>query len=82
MSQHFLLRYNRRSGHLDVKIFTGAEGRRRAMRARFDTERDFDPDVEVVVIEAANEDSLRRTHARYFRDAQQLMSDARTAAFA
>lgn len=76
MGSHYLLRYNRRTGELHTDGYSGPDGRRLAMRARFDAERSVhDPDVEIVVIEAADADAIRRTHPRYFRTPAELVCD-------
>ncbi|MCM4085013.1 hypothetical protein [Paractinoplanes hotanensis] len=45
-----------------------------AMTARFDAEDEFadNADIEVVVLGAASQDDLRRTHARYFQSAREI----------
>ena len=68
----FLIDYDRPSGHLvRVESFATAE-RERAADARLELElalhRDGVIDREVVILEAANEQALRRTHRRYFED--------------
>jgi len=63
----FLLTYDRRRRALvDTQEFEpGQYGE--ATRLFFDLERD-QPDMEVVLLEAASLDDLKRTHRRYFED--------------
>lgn len=79
---HFLFQYNRRTGDLGKPIsFSGVDGGRRALEARFKAESaTVDPDVEIVVIEAESEHAMRRTHPRYFRTVSELAGDAQSAA--
>ena len=70
----FLLDYDRKQGKLrDLKSF---HDRAQAQRERLDRElclhRSHEP-VEVVLLEAADEDTLRRTHKRYFQTSRQLV---------
>ena len=48
--------------------------KREALRGRFTAERRYQdqPDVEVVVLNADSEESLRRTHARYFESVSDM----------
>lgn len=71
--QNFLIAYNRRTGHVDVRPF-GRE-RKSALEARFKLEIDRDPDLEVVVVSADSESDLRRTHARYFQSVAGIARD-------
>jgi len=73
----FLLRYNRKTGDLEIKEFANRE---RAEEARRDWEqrtlsdnktpsagdRFLKPDFEIVLLEADSETALRLTHRRYF----------------
>lgn len=65
---HFLIVYDRDAGELvrQTRFDTSAA----AMQARFMAETEFRgrPEIEVVALVAESEDSLRRTHARYFLD--------------
>jgi len=70
----FLLEYDRKQGKLcEFKSF---HDRAQAQRERLDRElflhRSHEP-CEVVLLEAADEDTLRRTHKRYFRTSRQLV---------
>lgn len=69
---HFLLVYDQRAGHLlrMDSYKTSAE----AMRARFRAEDGYREraGIEVVALSAASEDDLKKTHARYFTNLQDL----------
>lgn len=68
---HYLMVYDRSEGRvLRMDRFTDA---RAALRERFNEENRQPKDVEVVVLSAASEDALRRTHARYFRPVKDLV---------
>lgn len=70
---HFLLIYDRDAGQLvrEEEYDTAVA----AMRARFVAETEFSDrdDIEVVALDAASKDELRRTHARYFLTFAQLV---------
>ncbi len=69
---HFLLRYDRNRGILEsMERFTDSA---EATSRRFEMELAYlgQPSIEVVVLSAASEDDLRRTHSRFFRSLQQL----------
>lgn len=71
--KHFLLRYGKRSGELEVEEFDGVDARRDALRARFRAEADRpSSDIEVVVLEARSLKDIQRTHQRYFLTARQM----------
>ena len=73
----FLLVYDRREKRLrELRPF---KRRSDALTIRMQAEieaLDSGQDWEVVVLEAASEDVLRRTHASYFRNSAQLAADA------
>ena len=73
--------YDRSAGRLlGQEIF---ERRSEALEARFATEksyRDERRDVEVVVVGAASEEDLRRTHGRYFLSVEELAERTATLA--
>lgn len=74
----FLIEYDRPSGRLvRVEPFAPAD-RGRAHEARLDLELTLNragvDDREVVILEAANEEGLRRTHRRYFEDLAGIVS--------
>lgn len=63
----YLLQFNRLTGQVSLTTFTGTDAGRRAMHARFraDAARES-ADVEIVVLQARDEEELRKTHRRYF----------------
>jgi len=70
----FLLEYERKQGKLcDFKSF---HDRAQAQHERLERElflhRSHEP-CEVVLLEAADEDTLRRTHKRYFQTSRELI---------
>lgn len=71
----FLIEYNRREGRIvTFRNFPDAQ-RRQAEDSRLEIELDLNRkgvDHEVVLLEAASEESLRRTHRRYFEDLRQI----------
>ncbi len=75
----FLIEYNRPEGRIvTFKKFKNSE-RLEAEKSRLDLELDLNRkgvEHEVVLLEAASEDALRRTHRRYFEDARQIMTSA------
>ena len=74
--KHYLVVYNRQEGEIIRHRAFGDAGR--ALRARFDAGREYrgQEAVEVVVLGAGSWESLRQTHARYFKDVQQLAASA------
>jgi len=75
----FLLEYNRPKGELvTFKVFDDFDGRR-AEKLRLDLELELSRkgrDHEVVLLQAASEEALRRTHRRYFEDPSQIAMSA------
>ena len=72
----FLVEYNRSEGRLiRLRSFTDAD-RQAAEEARLDTEVRLkdDSDCEVVILQAASEEIVRRTHRRYFERIEDLTS--------
>lgn len=74
----FLIEYDRPSERLvRVEAFAAAD-RSRAAAARLDLElalnRNGSNEREVVILEAASEQALRRTHRRYFEDLATIAS--------
>jgi hypothetical protein len=75
----FLIRYNRRQGRIisfeafDDRQRTSAENCRLQLELDLNRKRVED---EVVLLEALDEDALRRTHRRYFEDAKQIATTA------
>ena len=77
--KYFLLVYDRRAGRITdpVREYALAE-RERALSdraARILAER-VRPDVEVVLLGAESLEDLRRTHARYFKSAEEIVADS------
>ncbi len=74
--QQYLLVYNRRRGAIIRHSRFRAAGP--ALAARFAAEREFrhEPDIEVVVLGADSWESLKHTHARYFKGVQELAKAA------
>jgi len=73
----FLLQYDRKLGKLcgELKRFTASE-RREAQRERLTIELDLHRSCvsrDVVLLEAADEETLRRTHQRYFKTPRELV---------
>lgn len=73
---HLLLVYRRSTGRLLDSEDLGQDGARATQR-RFEREliEKDDPDVEVVVLSGSSTDAMRRTHARYFKQLDQLAND-------
>lgn len=71
---HFLLIYDRSTGNLVRQEEYSSSGD--AMRARFDAEVEFEghDEIEVVALDAASEDEMRRTHGRYFMGLDELVA--------
>ena len=72
---HFLMVYDRKKGELIDEIVPFADGWE-ALHARFEHERIYrdEPDIEIVVLTSPSIERLRRTHARYFEGAWQLLA--------
>lgn len=61
---HFLIRFHRPSGRLNITEFSDSA---EAMEARFALDlENTDPDVEIVVISSPSLRDLRVSHSRYF----------------
>lgn len=73
----FLIEYHRSQGRiLTLTIFKDSE-RRKAENARLEKELDLmrrGLNHEVVLLEAASEDALRKTHRRYFENPSQIVN--------
>ena len=76
---YFLIEYNRSEGRvITFKEFNSSE-RVKAEQSRLEIELELNQrkiDHEVVLLDAANESALRRTHRRYFEDLAQLLESA------
>jgi hypothetical protein len=73
---HFLLVYDQAAGRLlQIEEFPDAD-RATALDKRFALERMYadDPNLEIIVLSAADRTALQATHARYFKDVQELAS--------
>jgi DNA primase catalytic subunit len=73
----FLIEYDRNRGEIvTFKSFDDSE-RQNAEEARLDMELKLNrvsTDHEVVILEAATEEALRRTHRRYFENLSELVN--------
>ena len=73
----FLIQYNRSQGRIiTFRVFDDSE-RRLANEARLQMELELNregTEREVVLLEAASEEALRRTHRRYFEDLAELVN--------
>ena len=75
----FLIEYNRPEGRLVTFQRFQVSERLKAQNARLDLELDLNRrgvDHEVVLLEAASEEALRRTHRRYFETLRQILESA------
>ncbi len=72
---YFLVVYDRSSGASTVRRTFSSQDRPHAMQLRFELEDEFrnDPNIEIVVLGADSQDSLMRTHSRYFKSAQEMI---------
>jgi hypothetical protein len=74
----FLIEYDREQGRIvKLETFNGSD-RNRAEEARLNLELDLrlkGIENEVVLLEAASEEAVRRTHRRYFENLSQLTSE-------
>jgi len=74
----FLIEYNRSEGHLVTFRDFDDSQRREAEDSRLGIELGLNRkriDHEVVLLDAASEDALRRTHRRYFENLRQILED-------
>ena len=72
----FLIEYNRSEGHIVTFRDFDDSQRREAEDSRLEIELDLNRkgvQHEVVLLEAASQDELRRTHRRYFEDLRQIL---------
>ena len=79
----FLMQYDRRAGRLVTFTSFREQDRALAEKARLDIELRTERNVlnnEVVLLEAASEAVLRRTHRRYFQNPRQIIEADRNAA--
>jgi hypothetical protein len=76
----FLIEYNRSEGSIVKLQHFESSQRREAEDSRLDSELNVNRkgvDHEVVLLEAASEAALRRTHRRYFEDLRQILENER-----
>ena len=76
----FLIEYNRSEGRIVTSRDFDDSQRRVAEDLRLKLELDLNRngvDHEVVLLEAASEEELRRTHGRYFQDLRQILKSGR-----
>ena len=75
----FLIEYNKPEGRIvTFKTFDTSE-QTKAQNLRLDLELDLNRkgiDHEVILLEAASEEALRRTHRRYFESLSQIVKSA------
>jgi hypothetical protein len=74
---HFLLVYDQAGGRvLLLEAYADAD-RATALDKRFALEREHadDPNLEIIVLSAPDRATLEATHARYFKDVQELASN-------
>ena len=85
---YFLIDYDRSNGSKEIRVFADDQ-LREADEARLELELRYHRlgiEREVVVLDAASEEALRKTHARYFEDIRSMAAsfakalDARTSA--
>lgn len=70
----FLIDYDKRSGSIRLfRSFSDRE-RRQAEQLRLELEIMSRDDAEVVLLESEDEETVRKTHARYFETALELLS--------
>ena len=75
----FLIEYNRREGHIVTFRTFDDSLRREAEEARLKVELDLNRKGvghEVVLLEAASEEALHRTHLRYFASLAEMLKAA------
>ena len=71
----FLLRYDRHAGKLiSIETFPDSE-RDRVMQERRRLETSWPSHLEVMVLEADSEATIRRTHRRYFQTIEEMLAD-------
>lgn len=75
----FLIEYNRPKGRIvSMKAFKDSK-RLKAENSRLELELDLNRrrvDHEVVLLEAASENALQKTHQRYFKSPRQIVTSA------
>jgi hypothetical protein len=71
----YLLIFDRTKGSVEIREFSDAE---EAVVNLLEAERRraYAPELEVVLLNAVDEDDLRRTHSRYFESIEELLEPA------
>jgi len=69
----FLIDYDRRAGEIRLFRAFADEERAKAEEFRLQLEIQGRADAEVVLLESENEETVRKTHARYFKSASELL---------
>lgn len=72
----FLIDYDRRAGEIRLFKAFADDQRAKAEELRLELEIRGRADAEVVLLESENEETIRRTHARYFKSAPDLLRAA------
>ena len=69
----FLLTFNRRTRDVDVHEISDHD---EALAKLFEAERQLrhEPELEIVMLAAEDEDDLRQTHSRYFESVEELLA--------
>ena len=71
----FLLQYDRRQGKLLTLDAYDEARREEAMRRRRELELSKSAHIEVIILEADSEATIRRTHRRYFQTIEEMLAD-------
>lgn len=81
---YFVITYDRRRGESTIVETYDDDRRADALQHRFALEDEHagNADMEIVVLGAPTQESLLATHARYFKTAQELFADLKSAALA
>jgi len=69
----FLIDYDRGSGSIRLFKSFADDDRKEAERLRLELEIANRPDAEVVLLKAEDEQTVRKTHARYFKTTTELL---------
>lgn len=71
---YYVLIYNQAEGRvLDVENYADVAAAALARRFELDRQYASDDDVEIVLLSAASEEALVRTHSRYFKSVHELL---------
>ena len=76
--RYFLIVYDQRAGRLTRIDEFASDQAQEAMTRRMSLENEYlaDPNVEVIVLTAADRAALEATHARYFKSIDEIAEDA------